>query len=70
MVPLRGNCQWAWQRDFFDHIYAGAVFGALAKAGKLSQQMHGAHEGGLERMPGWVRRSDFDWYPSIADKEA
>ncbi|HTO55015.1 MAG TPA: nuclear transport factor 2 family protein [Myxococcota bacterium] len=63
-----GNFQWAWQRDFFDHINAGVVFGALAKAGKLSAPM-------LERMkkgsnqPGWIPRNSFDWYATIADRE-
>jgi len=22
------------------------------------------------KMPGWTRRSDFDWYETIADREA
>jgi hypothetical protein len=64
-----GGFQWCWQRDFFDHMNAGSVFMALAKAQKLKPAM-------LERMkkgsnqPGWVRRSDFDWYETIADREA
>jgi len=63
-----GNFQWAWQRDFFDHINAGVVFGALAKAGKLKPAM-------LERMkkgsnqPGWIPRNSFDWYATIAGRE-
>jgi hypothetical protein len=63
-----GDWQWAWQRDFFDHMNAGAVFMALAKEQKLQPAM-------LERMkkgsnqPGWVRRSDFDWYATLANRE-
>ena len=22
------------------------------------------------KMPGWIKRSDFDWYETIADREA
>ena len=64
-----GNYQWSWQRDFFDHGNAGAVFGAMAKHGQLTDPM-------LERMkagpkaPGWTRRSEFDWFETLADPEA
>ncbi len=63
-----GDFQWCWQRDFFDHANAGAVFGAMAKNGQLSEKM-------LERMkqgsntPGWTRRSEFDWFATLADPE-
>ena len=63
-----GSFQWAWQRDYFDHMNAGAVFGAMAKAGKLKPEM-------LERMkkgsnqPGWVPRASFDWYATMVDRE-
>ena len=63
-----GNGQWAWQRDFFDHMNAGVVFGAMAKAQKLKPAM-------LERMkrgsnqPGWVPRASFDWYATLVDRE-
>ena len=35
----QGNYQWAWQRDFFDHINAGQVFKLMAKQGKLTPKM-------------------------------
>jgi len=63
-----GNWQWAWQRDFFDHMNAGVVFGAMAKAQKLKPAM-------LERMkrgsnqPGWVPRASFDWYATLVNRE-
>ena len=64
-----GGFQWSWQRDFFDHMNAAAVFGAMAKAGDLKPAM-------LERMkkgssqPGWVKRGEFDWYETIVDRES
>ncbi len=64
-----GDFQWAWQRDFFDHACAGAVFGAMAKNGQLTEAM-------LKRMklgsksPGWTHKSEFDWFSTIADIEA
>ena len=63
-----GKWQWGWQRDFFDHMNAGVVFGAMAKAHKLQPAM-------LERMkrgssqPGWVPRASFDWYATLVDRE-
>ncbi len=63
-----GDFKWCWQRDFFDHTNAGAVFGAMAKNQQLTPKM-------LERMqkgsktPGWVRRDEFDWYATITDRE-
>ena len=30
-----GDFKWSWQRDFFDHINAGAVFGEMAKNQQL-----------------------------------
>lgn len=59
-----GDFQWGWQRDFFDHMNAGAVFMELAKAGKLSEKMQERMKKG-SKMPGWVRREEFDWYATI-----
>ncbi len=63
-----GNYQWGWQRDFFDHANAGAVFLAMAKNGQLTRQMQERMKMG-SRMPGWVKRSDFDWYGTIESDE-
>lgn len=64
-----GDFQWAWQRDFFDHANAGAVFGAMAQNGQLTDRMLERMKRG-SKMPGWTRRSDFDWIESLADPEA
>jgi hypothetical protein len=64
-----GNFQWDWQRDFFDHINAGTVFGAMMKNNQLKPKMVERLQKG-SKMPGWTRRSDFDWYDTIADREA
>lgn len=64
-----GNYQWGWQRDFFDHMNAGAIFGAMAKNQQLAPKMLERMNRG-SKMPGWVRRADFDWYETIADREA
>ena len=64
-----GNFQWCWQRDFFDHANAGAVFGEMAKHGQLTPAMLERMKKG-SKMPGWVRRGEFDWYDTIADREA
>jgi hypothetical protein len=63
-----GGFQWAWQRDFFDHGNAAAVFGKLAANGQLSSKMTERMKRGA-KMPGWVRRGSFDWYETIADRE-
>jgi len=63
-----GNFQWAWQRDFFDQGCAAAVFMALLQEGKLSPKMQERMKAG-PRMPGWVKRSEFDWYATIAERE-
>ena len=63
-----GDRQWSWQRDFFDHANAGAIFGAMAAHGQLTPPMKERMAKG-SRMPGWTRRSDFDWYPTIEDRE-
>jgi len=63
-----GRWQWAWQRDFFDQSCAGAVFLDLMQKGKLSPQMEERIKRG-SKMPGWVKRADFDWYGTIADRE-
>jgi len=36
--------------------------------GKLSAEMERRIKQG-SKMPGWVKRSDFDWYATIADRE-
>ena len=59
-----GDFRWSWQRDFFDHANAGAVFGALLQQGRLSAAMQERLKKG-SRMPGWVRRNDFDWYETV-----
>jgi len=64
-----GDFQWSWQRDFFDHINAGAVFGAMMQNGQLSDRMQERIKKG-SKMPGWTRREDFDWLATIADPEA
>jgi hypothetical protein len=64
-----GNYQWDWQRDFFDHINAGTVFGAMMKNNQLKPKMVERLQKG-SKMPGWTRRSDFDWYETIAKREA
>ena len=63
-----GNYQWEWQRDFFDHGNAGTIFGTMAKNGQLTPKMQERMQKG-SKMPGWVRRSEFDWYATITDRE-
>ena len=64
-----GDFQWSWQRDFFDHGNAGAVFGAMAKNGQLTDPMLERMKAGAKQ-PGWTRRSEFDWFETLADPEA
>ncbi len=64
-----GDFQWSWQRDFFDHANAGAVFGAMAKNEQLTPVMLERMKKGSS-MPGWVRREDFDWLATLPDREA
>ncbi len=64
-----GDFRWAWQRDFFDHINAGTVFGAMAKNGQLTPAMQERMKKG-SKMPGWVRRSEFDRFSTLVDREA
>jgi hypothetical protein len=64
-----GNQQWGWQRDFFDHGNAGVVFGMMAKHGQLTPKMIERMKKG-SNMAGWVKRSEFDWYETLADNEA
>jgi hypothetical protein len=59
-----GGFQWSWQRDFFDHANAGAVFQTLLAGGRLSPGMQERLRRG-SRMPGWVKRADFDWYSTL-----
>ena len=64
-----GDFRWSWQRDFFDHANAGAVFGAMAKNGQLPERMQERMRAG-SRMPGWTPLADFDWFSTLADREA
>jgi len=59
-----GNYKWSWQRDFFDHANAGAIFGELMKDGKLGDVMQQRIKKG-SAMPGWVKTADFDWYETL-----
>ena len=63
-----GDFKWEWQRDFFDHMNAGAVFGAMAKNNHLTPRMLERMKKGSD-MPGWVRAEEFDWMAGIADIE-
>lgn len=64
-----GDFQWAWQRDFFDHGNAGATFGKMSQNGHLTDRMLERMKKG-SKMPGWTRRSEFDWIPTLVDPEA
>ncbi len=64
-----GDFKWCWQRDFFDHANAGAVFGAMAKNGQLTERMQERMKRG-SKMPGWTPRSEFDWFSTLVDPEA
>ena len=59
-----GDYKWSWQRDFFDHANAGAVFMELMQKGKLSPGMQERIKRG-SRMPGWVKIDSFDWYGTL-----
>jgi hypothetical protein len=59
-----GDYKWSWQRDFFDHANAGAVFMELMQKGRLSQGMQERLQRG-SRMPGWVKIDSFDWYDTL-----
>ena len=64
-----GDLQWAWQRDFFDHMNAGAVFGAMMQNGQLTERMQERMKAG-SKMPGWTRIGEFDWFSTLVDPEA
>ena len=64
-----GEFKWEWQRDFFDHGNAGAVFGAMAKNSQLTPRMIERMKKG-SKMPGWTRRSEYDWMAGILNIEA
>ena len=64
-----GDFKWSWQRDFFDHANAGAVFGAMMKNGQLSERMQERMKLG-SRMPGWTRMEEFDWFSTLEDPDA
>lgn len=63
-----GDYKWSWQRDFFDHINAGSVFGAMMAAGRLPEPMQERMKKG-SKMPGHTRLADFDWYSTLIDPE-
>lgn len=63
-----GDFKWSWQRDFFDHGCAGAVFLEMAKNGQLTEKMTERMKKG-SKMPGWVRAHEFDWFSTIEDIE-
>ena len=63
-----GDFKWSWQRDFFDHANAGAVFGAMAKNEQLTPRMLERMKKG-SKMPGWVRRDSFDWIATLEDPD-
>ncbi len=63
-----GDFKWCWQRDFFDHMNAGVVFGEMAKNQQLTPKMLERMQKG-SKMPGWIKRSEFDWYETIVDRE-
>ena len=64
-----GDFKWCWQRDFFDHGNAGAIFGSMAKNQQLTPEMVERMKRG-SKMPGWTRREDFDWFETLPDPEA
>jgi hypothetical protein len=64
-----GNYQWEWQGVFFDHANAGSVFGAMINHGQLSDRMQERMKNG-SRQPGWTRRTEFNWFDTLADPEA
>jgi hypothetical protein len=51
---------WAWQRDFFDHLNAGALFFEMMSAGVLSDGMRDRIEKASagQLLPGHFRRAD------------
>lgn len=59
-----GDFKWDWQRDFFDHMNAGETFLFMMGQGDLSDGMQARMEKGAA-MPGWVRRSEFDWTDTL-----
>jgi hypothetical protein len=63
-----GGYQWSWQRDFFDHGNAATTFIAMAKDGRLSEEMQRRMAQGSKR-PGWVRLSEFDWYATLPKED-
>jgi hypothetical protein len=60
-----GDFKWSWQRDFFDHANAGATFMEMAKNQDLSEGMLARMKQG-SKMPGWVKRSEFDWFETLS----
>ena len=64
-----GTFKWSWQRDFFDHGNAGAVFGAMMKNNQLTERMQERMKAG-SKMPGWTKREEFDWFTTLVDPDA
>jgi hypothetical protein len=63
-----GDFKWCWQRDWFDLGNAANVFFAMLENDQLTDTMKKRLEAGASQ-PGWVKRSEFDWYETIADRE-
>ena len=42
----------------------------MAKNGQLTPKMHRERMKKGSNMPGWVKRSAFDWFETLADNEA
>ena len=63
-----GDFKWSWQRDFFDHVNAGMLFGSMMENGDLSERMQERIQLG-SKMPGWTRTAEFDWYSTLIDPE-
>ncbi len=64
-----GDFKWGWQRDFFDHGNAGAVFAVMARNGQLTDRMQERMKRG-SKMPGWSPRTEFDWFSTLVDPQA
>lgn len=64
-----GNFRWSWQRDFFDTANMGVCFRAMTENGQMNDVLLERIRKG-SRMPGWVKREDFDWIATIADPQA
>ncbi len=63
-----GDFKWSWQRDFFDHVNAGAIFMEMQKNQQLGAVMQERMKRGA-RMPGWVPIAEFNWYEALENRE-